>query len=48
VKLDPTPRVTLEQIEAKQYAVPFAMDNKEIIKLGVNISFSSFSRGDFY
>jgi hypothetical protein len=38
VKLDSTPKVALEQIEAKQYAVPFAMDGREIIKLGVNFS----------
>jgi hypothetical protein len=38
VKLDSTPKVALEQIEAKQYAVPYAMDGREIIKLGVNFS----------
>jgi hypothetical protein len=34
--------VALRQIEEKQYAVPFATDGREIIKLGVN--FSSESR----
>jgi hypothetical protein len=38
VKLDSTPQVALEQIEAKQYAVPYATDGREIIKLGVNFS----------
>jgi hypothetical protein len=38
VKLDSTPQVALEQIEAKQYAVPFATDGREIVKLGVNFS----------
>jgi hypothetical protein len=38
VKLDSTPKVALEQIEAKQYAVPFAMDGRELVKLGVNFS----------
>jgi hypothetical protein len=38
VKMDSTPQVALEQIEAKQYAVPYAMDGREIIKLGVNFS----------
>ncbi len=38
VKFDSTPKVALEQIEAKQYAVPYAMDNRELIKLGVNFS----------
>jgi hypothetical protein len=38
VKLDSTPQVALEQIEAKQYAAPYATDDREIIKLGVNFS----------
>jgi hypothetical protein len=38
VKLDSTPKVALEQIEAKQYAVPYLMDGREIVKLGVNFS----------
>jgi hypothetical protein len=38
VKLDSTPQVALEQIEAKQYAAPYATDGREIIKLGVNFS----------
>jgi hypothetical protein len=38
VKLDAAPEVALEQIETKQYAVPYAMDGREIIKLGVNFS----------
>jgi hypothetical protein len=38
VKLDSTPKVALEQIEAKQYAVPFLADGREIVKLGVNFS----------
>jgi hypothetical protein len=38
VKLDSTPQVALRQIEEKQYAVPYAMDGREIIKLGVNFS----------
>jgi hypothetical protein len=42
VKLDSTPQVALRRIEEKQYAVPYAMDGREIIKLGVN--FSSESR----
>jgi hypothetical protein len=38
VKLDSTPQVALEQLEAKQYAVPYAMEGKELVKLGVNFS----------
>jgi hypothetical protein len=30
--------VALEQLEAKQYAVPYAMEGKELVKLGVNFS----------
>jgi hypothetical protein len=42
LKINATPQVALRQIEEKQYAVPFATDGREIIKLGVN--FSSESR----
>jgi Holliday junction resolvase-like predicted endonuclease len=38
VKLDSTPQVALEQIEAKQYAVPYLTDGREIVKLGINFS----------
>jgi hypothetical protein len=38
VKFDSTPQVALRQIEEKQYAVPYAMDGREIVKLGVNFS----------
>jgi hypothetical protein len=38
VKLDSTPQVALEQLETKQYAVPYAMEGKELVKLGVNFS----------
>jgi hypothetical protein len=38
VKLDSTPQVALEQIEAKQYAAPYATDGRKIVKLGVNFS----------
>jgi hypothetical protein len=38
VKFDSTPQVALRQIEEKQYTVPYAMDGREIVKLGVNFS----------
>jgi Holliday junction resolvase len=38
VKINSTPQVALEQIEAKQYAAPYATDGREIVKLGVNFS----------
>jgi hypothetical protein len=41
VKLDSTPQVALDQLEAKQYALPFAMDGRELVKLGVNFSTQS-------
>jgi hypothetical protein len=51
VKLDSTPQMALEQIEAKQYATPYVMDGREIIKLGVNFSsetrtIDSWERGE--
>jgi hypothetical protein len=38
VKFDSTPQVALRQIEEKQYAAPYAMDGRELVKLGVNFS----------
>jgi hypothetical protein len=38
LKINSTPQVALRQIEEKQYAVPYAMDGREIVKLGVNFS----------
>jgi hypothetical protein len=38
VKIDSTPEKALEQLKEKQYAVPYAMDGRELIKLGVNFS----------
>jgi hypothetical protein len=38
IKLDSTPQVALEQIEAKKYATSYVMDGREIIKIGVNFS----------
>ncbi len=42
LKLNGSPRQALDQINDKRYALPFATDNREIIKIGVN--FSSESR----
>jgi hypothetical protein len=38
VKLDSTPKIALEQMAEKQYAVPYAMDGRELVKLGVTFS----------
>ena len=42
-KLDGSAEEALQQIEAKNYAAPFTMDKRAIIKLGIN--FSSKTRG---
>ena len=42
-KLDGSAEETLQQIEAKNYAAPFAMDKRKVITLGIN--FSSKTRG---
>lgn len=42
LKLDATAEEALQQIEEKQYAAPFAMDNRTIIKIGA--TFGSESR----
>ena len=42
-KLDGSTEEALQQIEAKNYAAPFAMDKRKVITLGIN--FSSKTRG---
>ena len=42
-KMDGSAEEALQQIEEKNYASPFAMDKRTIIKLGIN--FSSKTRG---
>ena len=42
-KLDGSAEEALQQIESKNYAAPFAMDKRAVIKLGIN--FSSKTRG---
>jgi hypothetical protein len=38
LKINSTPQVALRQLEELNYALPFAMDDRELIKLGVNFS----------
>jgi hypothetical protein len=38
LKINSTPQVALRQLEEMNYAVPYAMDNRELVKLGVNFS----------
>ena len=38
LKLDKSAREALDQINAKDYALPFATDGREIIKIGINFS----------
>ena len=42
-KLDGSAEEALQQIESKNYAAPFTMDKRNIIKLDIN--FSSKTRG---
>lgn len=42
-KLDATPREALQQINDKQYAMPFKADHRKLYKIGAN--FSSQTRG---
>jgi hypothetical protein len=37
-KLDGTAEEALQQINDKNYALPFATDNRKLIKVGVNFS----------
>ena len=38
LKYDGTPEEALEQIERKEYALPWAVDNRRIIEIGINYS----------
>ncbi len=38
LKINSTPQVALRQLEALNYALPFAMDGRKLVKLGVNFS----------
>jgi hypothetical protein len=38
IKINSSTKVALRQIEEKQYAVPYAADGREVIKLGVNFN----------
>jgi hypothetical protein len=42
LKINSTPQVALRQLEEMNYAVPFAMDGRELVKLGVNFSTEAF------
>ena len=42
-KLDGSAEEALQQIEANNYAAPFAIDKRTVIKIGIN--FSSKTRG---
>jgi hypothetical protein len=37
-KLDGTAEEALEQINDKNYALPFTVDNRKLVKVGVNFS----------
>jgi hypothetical protein len=38
LKINSTPQVALRQLDEMNYALPFAMDGRELIKIGVNFS----------
>jgi hypothetical protein len=38
IKIDSTPKVALEQIEAKGYATPYLADGRKLLRVGVNFS----------
>jgi hypothetical protein len=38
IKIDSTPEVALQQIEAKGYATPYLADGRKLMKVGVNFS----------
>lgn len=42
LKLDGSPLLALDQIDRRHYALPFALDGRRVVKIGVN--FSSDSR----
>jgi hypothetical protein len=38
LKINSTPQVALRQLEEMNYALPYAMGGRELVKLGVNFS----------
>ena len=40
-KLDGSAEEALQQLEAKNYAAPFAMDKRKVITLGINFSYKT-------
>ena len=38
LKIDKTAKEALQQIEEKEYAIPFSEDHRQLFKIGVNFS----------
>lgn len=46
-KVDGTPEEALEQINSKQYAIPYQADSRPVIKVGVNFNSATRTIGDW-
>lgn len=46
-KVDGTAREALEQIDSKQYAIPYAADSRRVVKIGVNFDSATRTIGEW-
>ncbi len=46
-KYDGTPEEALAQIDSKQYAIPYQMDNRQVIKVGINFDSATRTIGEW-
>lgn len=46
-KVDGTAREALEQIDSKQYAIPYAADHRRVVKIGVNFDSATRTIGEW-
>jgi hypothetical protein len=46
-KVDGTPEQALEQINSKNYAIPYASDGRKVVKIGVNFDSATRTIGDW-
>ena len=46
-KIDGTPEEALAQINSKQYAIPYEIDNRKVVKVGVNFDSTTQTLGEW-
>lgn len=46
-KIDGTPEEALAQINSKQYAIPYKIDHRKVVKVGVNFDSTTRTLGEW-